>query len=76
MNPLGLRAALRAGAPVNDFRFLDVETVVMRRVEARRLADGTVDIDRFPARSADQMMMIVTDAILKQRGRASRLNAT
>lgn len=75
MNPLGLRAALRAGAPVNDFRFLDVETVVMRRVEARRLADGAVDIDRFPARSADQMMMIVTDAILEQRGRASRLNA-
>jgi hypothetical protein len=76
MNRLVLRTTLRAGAPVNHFRFLDLEAVVMRRVEARRLADGAVDIDRFPARSADQMMMIVTDAILEQRGGTGWLNAT
>ena len=76
INLLVLRTALRAGAPVDHFRFLDVETVVVRRVEAGRFADGAVDIDRFSASSADEMVMVVADAILEQRGRTGWLNAT
>ena len=76
MNRLVLQTTLRAGAPVNHFRFLDVETVMIGGVEAGRLAHGAVDIDRFSASSADEVMMIVTDAILEQRGGTGWLNAT
>ena len=76
MNLLVLQTTLRARAPVDHLRFLDVETVVFGGVEAGCLANSAIDIDCFPAGSADQVMMVVTDAIFEQSGRTSGLDAT
>jgi hypothetical protein len=44
--------------------------------KAGRLANGTIDIDRFSASAADYVMVIITDSILiKSRG-ASRLDSS
>lgn len=43
--------------------------------QTMRLAQGTFNIDRGSAASANDMMVIVADSVLVQSGRLSRLNA-
>lgn len=44
--------------------------------EARGFADGTANIFSLPAGAADEVMMVVADAVFKAGGRVSRLNPT
>ena len=46
-------------APIDDLGFVDVEPGGVVRGEARYVTDGAIDIDRAPARTADEMMVVV-----------------
>jgi len=68
---LGLRffRALAGGtdSPVNDFGLVNSEAVIFCRVEAGCLADGAINIVRFEATTANEMVVIVADAVFKER---------
>ena len=44
--------------------------------EARRSANGAVDVERVATTTTDEVMMIIADPILIPRGRSARLNST
>ena len=67
--------AIRAAPPVRDLGLLDLVAAVVGRVQTRGLADRAVDVDHAPTDSADQMVMVVADAILEARRRSRGLNA-
>jgi hypothetical protein len=56
--------ARRTTPPIDDLGFVDLETVIIVRGEARRRPDRAIDVEHAPAASADQVMMIVTNSIL------------
>lgn len=51
--------AVGADAPVDDFRFINDEAVVLGRLKAGARSSGTVNIQDRMALAADQMVMIV-----------------
>ena len=69
------RDAVRAPAPVDDLGFVDFIARVVRGGQARRLADGTLDIDHPVARSTDEMVVVVAHSVLVARWRPGRLDA-
>ena len=64
----------RAVAPVNNFGFVDFESVVVVGSQTGHLAGCTVDVEHHPAASADQVMVVVTDAVLIASCRAGGLD--
>jgi hypothetical protein len=46
-------------APIDDLGLVHLEPGVVVRGEARYLTDGAIHIDRAPARTADEMMVVV-----------------
>src|SRR5690606_17953052 len=55
----GLGPTGRAQAPVDDVRHLDLEAVVLVRVEARGLPDRTGDILEPAARATDEVVVVI-----------------
>jgi len=68
--------AIRTDTPVNHFGLVDEETGVIGWGQARSLSDSAIDINRFPTVAANEMVVIVSRAILVAGGRTSRLDAT
>ena len=73
---LGWETARGATTPVGNFSFVDLETVQIRCFETGSIAHCAIDIDDVTAFATDQVVMIVSDPVLVQRGRADRLNST
>lgn len=75
---LGRRSLVKTigtGSPVDDFGFIDVKPGVVRSSEAWGFADGAVDIDGFPTDAADEVVVIVADAVFVERGGFGGLDA-
>jgi hypothetical protein len=62
-------------APVHDFGFVDPEARVVCSSEAWSCADGTIHIDHDSASSANEVVVVVADAVFIQGRGANRLNA-
>jgi len=71
----GLCQAVRTPAPVGDFGLVDLVPTVVGRRETRCGANRAVDVDHSTADAADQMVVVVADAILESSRRTGRLNA-
>jgi len=69
-----LSAAPWADAPVDDFRLVNLVSVIMLGNQTGRLSYRTVNINELFATAARQMMMVV-DTMLVTGGRASGLNS-
>ena len=67
--------ALGAAAPVDDLGLVDLVARVVGGGEARRVADRAVDVDHPAAGAADQVVVVVADAVLVAGRRAGRLDA-
>ncbi len=69
--------ALTGGAktPIDHFSFIDDETRVVRGAQARAFANRAIDVDRFTAIAADQMVVVVAHAILVAGRGTGRLDA-
>lgn len=65
----------RAEAPVDHFGFVDLEAVVVMRLEARGAADGAADVLGLTAGAADEVMMVVADAVFVTRRGVGWLDA-
>lgn len=61
-------------APVNNLGFVDFESVVVVGSQTRHFAGRTVDVEHHPAAPADEVMVVVTDAVLVASCRASGLD--
>ena len=68
------RSTGRAAAPVDDFGFVDFESVVVVGGEAGHLANSAVDVEHRAAAPADQVVVVVADPVLVASCRASRLD--
>ena len=71
----GLCRAGGAGAPVDDFGFVEGESVVVGGVQAGHLAHSAVDVDETFARPADEVVVVVADAVLVAGGGPRGLDA-
>src|SRR3954453_95131 len=69
------REPLGTGAPVDHLRLIDLVTRVGGGGQARGVADGAVDVDRFGASATDQVVVVVPDAILVEGRRPGGLDA-
>ena len=58
----------------HDLRLVDGETVLVAGLETRRGADHAVDVADGAARTADDVVVVVADAVLEAGGRAGRLD--
>ncbi len=67
--------AVGAAAPVDDLGLVDLVARVVGRGEARHLADRAVDVDGPTAGAADEVVVVVADAVLVAGGRARGLDA-
>ena len=63
----GLGQAIRTAPPVGDLGLVDLVAPVVGRRETGRGADRAVDVDHAAADAADQMVVVVADAILEAR---------
>jgi hypothetical protein len=63
-----------AEAPIHDFGFVDDKAVIIGRSETGCGARGAVDVDGLVAPPADEMMMVVSDSGLIQRGPPGRFD--
>jgi hypothetical protein len=72
---LVLARACGAAAPVHDFGFIDFEPCVVCCCEARGSSGGAVHVDNNAASSTNEVMVIVSDAVLVQGRGANRLDA-
>jgi len=63
------RETLGASAPKDHFHLIDLIARVVSGRQARRVAHGAVDVDRFSATATDNMVVIVTDPILSLGGK-------
>ncbi len=68
--------ALRTTSPIGDLGLIDDEALVVGRIEARRGSNRAVNIDDPTAFPADQVVVVVADAVFESRGRSNRLDAT
>lgn len=66
--------ALRAQAPVDDFGFVDLKAVMGLSLEAGGVANCAANVFGVPAGAADEVMMIVADAIFVARCGICRLD--
>jgi hypothetical protein len=62
--------------PKNDFGFVNFEPMVIIGGQAGCGTNGAVDVEHHVARSADQMVVVVTDSIFISRGGPSWLDPT
>ena len=63
-----LLQAIFATAPEHDLGFVDVEAVIIGRLEAGSLADNTIDVDDLAAAATDEVMVVVTSSRLEPCG--------
>jgi len=70
----GLGHALGTASPIRDLGLVDLEPLIVGRGEARGRSDRAIDVDHAAADPADQMMVVVADAILEAGWRADRLD--
>ena len=68
--------ALRAQTPVRDVGFVDGKAVRLGCMQAGALTDGAVDVADGTARAAQNVVVVVPDAVLVQGGGADRLDAS
>ena len=61
-------------SPVDDFCFVDAESMGIAHGKAGRSADRAVDVNDNAATSADQMVVVVTDTVLIPGRGARRLD--
>jgi hypothetical protein len=61
----GLCQAIRTPSPVGDLGLFDLITPVVDRPETWGGADRAVDVDHAATDAADQMVVVVADAILE-----------
>jgi len=71
-----LLLAGRAGAPVDHFGFIDFEAVMRVGGEAGGFADGATDVFGLAAGAADEVVMVVADAVFEAGGGVGGLDAT
>jgi hypothetical protein len=71
---LGRATAVGAGAPKNNFRFVDHEAVGVFGVEAGGFSGGAFDVLGFSARAADEVVVVVVDAVFVERRRTRGLD--
>src|SRR5258708_2787914 len=64
----GLGQALRTASPVGDLGLVDLVAHVIGGRETRGGADHAIDVDQTTTDSTDQMVMVVADPLLRQRG--------
>jgi hypothetical protein len=67
--------ASRTTTPIGNFGLVDLEAIQIRCFETRSISHCAIDIDDVAAFATDEVVVIVSDAVLVQRGRADRLNA-
>lgn len=65
-----------ATTPIGHLGFVDLEAVHVRCFETRSIAHCAIDVDDVTAFATDEVVMVVSDAVLVQSGRANRLNST
>ena len=65
-----------AGAPVDHFGFVDLEAMVRMGLEAGGFADGATDVFGLAAGTADEVVMIVADAVFITRRGIGGLDAS
>jgi hypothetical protein len=66
---------VRTAPPIGDLGLVYLVAGIIDRREARCRADGAVDVHHAPAGSADQVVMVVADAVFESRRRSRGLNA-
>ena len=64
-----------AGAPVDHFGLVDLEAMVRMGLEAGGFTDGATDVFGLAAGTADEVVMIVADAVFVARRGIRRLDA-
>ena len=64
-----------AGAPVDHFGFVDLEAMVRMGLEAGGFADGAADVFGLAAGTADEVVMVVPDAVFVACRRIGGLDA-
>ncbi len=64
-----------AASPIHDFGLVDHEVPIVDGDQAGRFSERTIDIDHPAARSADQVVVVVADAVLKASRRAGGFDA-
>lgn len=72
---LRLHEAFRTGPPIDYLRLVDPVARVVCGGQAGGVSCGAVDIDCFSAAAADQVMVVVTDPVLIERGGPGGLDA-
>lgn len=70
------RGTFGTATPVDDLGFVDLVVGVVRVCQAWGVTDGTVGIDHPAAGSADEMVMVVADAVLVTGWRACWLDTS
>ncbi len=60
--------------PIDHFGLVDREARGVGGLEARGMSDGAVDVDHAAAGAADEVVVVVADAVFVAGGRASRLD--
>ena len=53
--------------PIDDFGFVDLETMSLARDEARRITNRAVDVEYCATTSADQVVVVVAHPTLITR---------
>jgi hypothetical protein len=62
--------------PIDHFGLVDREARGVGGLEARGVADGAVDVDHAAAGAADEVVVVVADAVFVAGGRAGGLDAS
>ena len=68
--------AVRADSPVDNLSFIDQETSVITGREAGCVTDGAVNVLGFTTASTDDVVVIITDPALIERGRSRWLDSS
>ena len=68
------RSTSRAASPVDDFGFVNFESVIVVRGEAGDLTDGAVDVEHGATGATDEMVVVVADTVLVASCRTSWLD--
>jgi len=67
--------AIRAATPVRDLGFVNFIALAVGGRQTRRGADGTIDVNQTAADPANQVVMIIADAIFESGRQPRGLNA-
>ena len=63
----GLFEAIRTASPVRHLRLVDLIAATVAGNQARCRPGRTIDVNHAAARAANQMMVVIADAILEER---------